>query len=346
VTPESAAIAMVRPFRLPPDLPPTLFVVVDTEEEFDWHAPFSRANTSVRAIRRVVDLQRILNRFRLRPIYVIDFPVASQADGFLPIREIAADGACEIGAHLHPWVNPPHRESLSGPNSFACNLPSALEAEKIRVLKDEIGANLGCTARTYKAGRYGAGPSTFAALERLGFDIDLSVNPHMDFSTEGGPSFRNRDASPFVFGQFRPLLEIPCTTGYTGIAGAGAAMLYDRAETAALKRVGLVSILSRLGIANKVTLSPEGHTLGELKALTRTLVGQGIRTFTLSLHSPSLQPECTPYVRTEKERRRFLATIEAYCEFFVGEMTGVSGTPEVFWDAASQPGNVRGGSAS
>src|SRR5262245_44235074 len=127
-----AAPGKARPLPVPSDHPPTLFVVVDTEEEFDWGAPFSRGNTSVRAIRKIAELQKIVERFRLKPTYVLDFPVASQPDGFLPIREVATDGRCEIGAHLHPWVNPPHRETLSGPNSFACNLPPALEAEKIR----------------------------------------------------------------------------------------------------------------------------------------------------------------------------------------------------------------------
>src|SRR3546814_18413383 len=42
--------AIGGPPALPVDHPPLLLVVIDTEEEFDWHLPHSRDNTSVRAI--------------------------------------------------------------------------------------------------------------------------------------------------------------------------------------------------------------------------------------------------------------------------------------------------------
>ena len=46
--PDDPAVS-ATPIDLPASEPPTLFVVVDTEEEFDWSAPFSRQNTSVTA---------------------------------------------------------------------------------------------------------------------------------------------------------------------------------------------------------------------------------------------------------------------------------------------------------
>src|SRR3546814_7184384 len=42
--------AIGGPPALPVDHPPLLLVVIDTEEEFDWHLPHSRDNTSVSAI--------------------------------------------------------------------------------------------------------------------------------------------------------------------------------------------------------------------------------------------------------------------------------------------------------
>src|SRR5262245_1506060 len=60
---------------------PTLFIVVDTEEEFDWRAPLSREQTSVRAMRNIHLLQRLLTAERVKPTYVIDYPVATQRDG-------------------------------------------------------------------------------------------------------------------------------------------------------------------------------------------------------------------------------------------------------------------------
>jgi hypothetical protein len=147
------------------DASPLLFVIVDTEEEFDWSAPFSRANTSVRAMRHIDRLQRVLSTRQIVPTYVVDFPIASQRDGFAPLKEFADQGHARIGAHLHPWVNPPLSEELNARNSFGCRLGEALETEKIQVLANQIGESFGRSPAVYKAGRYGFGPSTASALE-------------------------------------------------------------------------------------------------------------------------------------------------------------------------------------
>ena len=57
------------------------------------------------------------------------------------------------------------------------------------------------TPRVYKAGRYGFGPTTADALEALGYTIDASVVPHMDFTSEEGPSFAGFRPWPGTFGR-------------------------------------------------------------------------------------------------------------------------------------------------
>jgi hypothetical protein len=315
---------------LPAGLRPTMFVIVDTEEEFDWNAPLARENTAVGAMRYVERLQSVLDPLDVTPTYVVDYPVASQRDGYSPLLDLSRSGRAVIGAHLHPWVNPPFHEEITPRNSFGFRL-GAIETEKIRVLRSTIEESFGISPTVFKAGRYGFGVSTAAALETLGFDVDVSINPHMNFSDEGGPVFNDFDAAPFFFGRSRRLLEIPCSTGYAGLARRTGRTLHALASRPALRRLRAVGVLARLGIVNKVMLSPEGHTLPELKALTRTLLASGIRTFSLTLHSPSMQPGCTPYVQTRRELDRLLDCVRGYCEFFLGDLAGTASTPERFY---------------
>jgi hypothetical protein len=323
----------IDPLRLPAASRPILFVVVDTEEEFDWSAPYARTNTTVRSIRHIDRLQNVLSQYKITPTYVVDFPIASQPDGYRPLKEIADSGQARIGAHLHPWVNPPYVEEVNARNSFGCCLGEVLETEKIRILQAEIAEGFGRLPRVYKAGRYGFGPSTMLALESLSFTIDVSVNPRMSFSSEGGPSFQAFDPTPFLFGQRRRLLEIPCSTDYTGISARCAPALHRMISHAAFRRIRLVGVMARLGVVNRIMLSPEGSTLDEMKRLTRSLFRQGVRTFSLTMHSPSVEPGCTPYVRTASDLRSFLDSIAGYCGFFLGEMGGVSSTPEEFLES-------------
>ncbi len=316
--------------------PPRLCVVVDTEEEFDWTAPFSRDNVSVTAIAELCRLQSVLSPYRLKPTYLVDYPVAVAPASAARLSEIVGRDECQIGAHLHPWVNPPYTETVSARSSYACNLGPELEEAKIKTLRAAIGEHLGRQVQSYKAGRYGFGLSTARILETLGFDVDLSVNPSMDYTPDGGPTFYGFEPVPSVFGQRRRLLELPCTTGFVGAARRFGSRLHRAASARWLEPFRAVGLLARTGILNKVMLSPEGNTLTEMRSLTDTLYADGVRTFSLTMHSPSLKPGCTPYVRTIRERDDFLATIDRYCDYFMNRLGGLPSTPAEVFDGVSK----------
>ena len=200
-----------------PEERPRLVVVIDTEEEFDWSKDFSRDNVSVRSMQWIGRIQDIFDEYGITPVYVIDYPVASQPDGYQPLVEIQASGRCLIGAHLHPWVNPPFEEPVNRFNSFAGNLPASLERAKLQMLSDCIQENFKIRPNVYKAGRYGIGLHTAEILEDLEYEVDLSVCPYMDYSSEDGPDYTSSTAWPFWLGNNRRILELPLTVGYTGL---------------------------------------------------------------------------------------------------------------------------------
>ncbi len=307
---------------------PTLMVVVDTEEEFDWHAPFSRGAISVKAMRHIDRAQRICERAGVVPTYVIDYPVATQAEGYQALASWASEGRCEIGAHLHPWVTPPYDEPVSGPHSFASNLPPALQAAKMRELCGAVAAHTGMAPRVFKAGRYGIGPHLLGLFDELGLTVDASVNPCISFASESGPDFTAFDSRPFWIDAASRHLEVPCTHGFVGWARSHGVALREAAER--LRSLKAPGLLARAGALNRIMLSPEGNTLDEMIALTRTLLADGLRVFSLTFHSPSVEPGHTPYVRSDADLQVFLSCIERYFEFFFGELGGVASTPERF----------------
>ncbi len=308
--------------RLSQTEPPRLLVVIDTEEEFDWSAPLRREATNVTAMRHIHRGQAVFDEFGLTPCYVADYPVVSQVECVQPLREIFDSGRCVIGAHLHPWVTPPHDEEVSRHLSFPGNLPGDLEARKIEQLNSTIGEVFGEAATVYKAGRYGIGPETGETLERLGFEVDLSPLPAFDFRLEGGPDFRGFPVDPYPFGSSRRLLCIPGTAAFLG-----SPWLFENSRGGLLERLRIPGILSRLRLADRLHLSPEGYSVAEQVRLTRALIGRGTRVFTLSFHSPSLAPGHTPYVHSDADLERFLGSIRSYCEFFFGDLGGLPATP-------------------
>jgi glycosyltransferase involved in cell wall biosynthesis len=306
---------------------PLLCAVVDTEEQFDWRGPFSRHNVCVSAIDALHLAQALFERHGLRPAYLLDHPVATSARARDLIGGWLRAGRCEIGAQLHPWVNPPHAEETSAVHSFPGNLPPWLERRKLEALGDAIAEGFGAQPRIYKAGRYGLGASTAAILETLGYAVDTSALPHTDLRFKGGPDLRGFTARPFLFGEERQLLQLPVTRGFVGRANSRCARLFALVE-GETRLAGLArGALARTGLIDRVTLTPEGIGLAQMKALTRALLARGQRVFVLSFHSPSLEPGHTPYVADAAARGAFLGRIEAYLDFFLGELGGAPATP-------------------
>ena len=307
------------------DDPPTLYVVVDTEAEFDWAKGFDRTLTAVSAMRQQGQAQRIFDSWGVRPIYAVDYPVASQPEGYEPLREILARHGCVIGAHLHPWVTPPFDETLSEHNSFSGNLPRALEEQKLRNVVTAIERNFGVTPLFFRAGRYGVGPNTMDLLAKLGFQVDFSLLPHVDLRLRGGPDFRFVECVPYrVDGG--SLLSVPMTRGQIGAMAPMPPQLQGLLQRPLAGRLKATGVLARLHLANTVTLTPEGVPAAEQLRLIDVMIRRGCRTFALHYHSPSLA-KLTPYVRSEADLAEFLARIEAVCRHFFQVRGGLPGNP-------------------
>ncbi len=314
--------------RLPPprDGRPVLVIVVDTEEEFDWSAPFDPAHTSVANIAEQGRAQAVFDAHGVTPTYVVDYPVATDPAAAALLGGFARAGRCEIGAHLHPWVNPPDDgiRPIAPAMSYPANLGPVQERAKLAALTDAIEAGFGIRPVVYKAGRYGIGPATPALLASLGYRVDVSVVPHTDFSADGGPDFRGAPDVPVALAS--GVVELPLSVHFVGAMACVGPRLHPRLAGRAAARLRLAGIAARLGLLERLRLSPEGHSLADLVRQTRAALARGTRVFMLTYHSSALLPGATSYVHSAAERDAFVATIDAYLRFFLGPAGGRSST--------------------
>jgi hypothetical protein len=315
--------------------------VIDTEEEFDWSAPFDRAHTAVSHMAAIHRIQDVFDSVGVVPSYLLSYPIVVQEAGFRPLQLYVEAGQAVTGAHLNPWVTPPHNEQVTCVNSYPGNLPRELEAAKLHALCRQIERSLGVRPVVYKAGRYGKGPNTEAILEEQGFEIDLSPAPAMDCRADGGPDYTRHSTRPYLFGRERRLLSLPNTGAFVGRLHGLGPVLHPLMGKKAVARLRMPAIASRLRLLERIRLTPEGHTLTEMKRLTRTLLVRGQRTFVLSLHSPSVVPGHTPYVRNAADLVGLIQRLREYLRFFRDELHGRFVTPQALKSELEQPASDR-----
>jgi hypothetical protein len=315
------------PIDFSPKEKPRLLVVCDAEAEFDWLQGFDANSRSIAHLRHIDRVQSILERHGVAPVYVVDFPVADQpAEADYLARYIREDRAI-LGAHLQPWAVPPCGEAIRVSESYPGNLPADIERQKLRTLTDRIRETFGITPRIYKAGRYGLGQNTGRTITELGYEIDLSAAPPLDFSHEGGPDFSAFDCRPFWFDSDRRLLGIPSSGAFVGQIGRRAGAIYRLSKHRFLEPFHLPGLLARLRLIERLRLSNEGYRIDKLKRLSRDLVDRGCRVLVFSFHSPSVVPGMTPYVRDDNDLEQFLQCLDQFLAFAIQDLGAQPSTP-------------------
>ena len=283
--------------RFNPQFGQRFLLTVDTEEEFDWTKPLAREEHTVLTVAQLARFQEFCEGQGVIPVYLVDYPIATSPAAIEILRPAIAAGKAEVGVQLHPWVSPPHDEEVNERNSFAGNLPPELERAKFTNLRAAIAKNFGSAPLIYRAGRYGVGPNTAEILGSGGIAIDSSVRSCFDYSSQGGPNFRDFPVRPYWLDRNKGLMELPLTTVYWGLLHQMGAWLYPQ-----MWRVPrLRGLLARIGLLERIPLTPEGVTVEEAIRGIDIAVDQALPVLVLSFHSPSLAPGYTPYVRSEDD---------------------------------------------
>jgi hypothetical protein len=283
--------------RFKPGFGQRYIVTVDTEEEFDWTKPIARDGHTLHSVARLARFQEFCEAKGVCPIYLVDYPIITSPTAVEILRNAVAAGKAEVGVQLHPWVSPPFDEEVSQFNSFAGNLPTELERVKFRNLRDAIENAIGKAPLMYRAGRYGVGPNTADILSDGGIAVDTSVRATFDYSTGGGPNFRDFPITPYWIDRTKGLMELPLTTVYWGLLRQFGTALYAR-----MWRVPrLRGALARIGMLERIPLTPEGVTIEEALRGIDIAIDMQLPVLVFSFHSPSLAPGFTPYVRNEDD---------------------------------------------
>ncbi|WP_254306003.1 polysaccharide deacetylase family protein [Sphingopyxis sp. BSNA05] len=273
-------------------------VSVDTEEEFDWDAPFQREGHTTVSVPELQAFQQFSESLGFKPVYFIDYAIVQDDRAVAFLRSVAEKKSAEIGVHLHPWINPPFEEQVNVHNSFAGNLPKELEEQKLVTLRDAIRDRIGITPVIFRAGRYGIGPHTTGLLVKHGFVLDSSIRPRFDYSGQGGPDFLAVGPEPFWWAEGDDkLLEVPLTTVYSGLLRKQAGVVAGFMEKYPLVN----AVCSRSKMLERIPLTPEGISARETKEAIDVALDDDLRLLVFSFHSPSLSPGHTPYVRTQED---------------------------------------------
>lgn len=238
---------------------PVLFILsIDTEEEWDWSAPFPQQDFNVSNVARLADLQRLCDEIGIRPTYFVDYAVADNQAAVEVLKSFVANNSCEIGAHLHPWCNPPFFGYVGEQESHVVNLPIKQVEEKLMALIQRLTQQFGTVPRSFRTGRWGIDGKVMRLLVKHGFEIDSSVYPFYQnsfYSCQGAPNLPYRPSldNPLQTDPHGKIFELPVTAGFNHKNFALCERIYRAISHPSINWSHLVGVAWRTRLLRKVT---------------------------------------------------------------------------------------------
>jgi hypothetical protein len=204
-------------------------LTIDTEADNAWE---DHLNPGVANVPSLWELARLLRQYSAKATCLISYRVANDEGAVSVLRALVDEGLVEIGAHLHPWENPPFMESGLDRryHAYPHELPLELFKRKMEMLTARIAESF-ASPRSYRAGRWGLAAEHVKVLEDLGYEVDTSVTPliiWLQFGLpasqggRGGCDYRRAPLEPYWLSHqdvTRPgeskLVELPVTVQFT-----------------------------------------------------------------------------------------------------------------------------------
>ncbi len=166
----------------------------------------------------VARLQPLFNVHGAKPTYLVSPEVIRDGESAEALSRL--QGSHELGAHLHGEYAEPGAFEPETTKAFQRDYPEDVERQKLTYLTDLFTKTFGARPRSFRAGRFGIGPNSIPILTDLGYTVESSVTPFMDWSSSGakGLSFVGAATQPYhpdprapaKLGT-SPMLEVPVT---------------------------------------------------------------------------------------------------------------------------------------
>jgi len=249
-------------------------------------------------------LRSVWNNFSALPVYLVTDGVLSCPDCIEVLKQEQAAGA-EVGTHLHIG------------DDFPCNVPQ--ERRYLEQLTNLYEQALGARPCSYRAGRYGMSDKTLTALAELGYKVDSSVTPYVDWSAQGGPDYSSFSNRPYWA---QGVLEVPITV------------------------LGKRKWWPFGGWSKYRWLRPSVATAEHLKRIVDLACDAGLEVLNMAFHTMELIPRASPYVRTKAEAALYLKRLEKTIAYITSkgyEPTTLSGLHAAWGRQAPAEGNVPAG---
>lgn len=248
-------------------------------------------------------------------------------------KDALARNTAEIGMHLHAWNSPPS-DPFDKPCVYAIHYASEMLIQKVTYLTRLLEDTFHTKMISHRAGRWAMDYRYFNVLQQLGYQVDCSVTPLVDWSgyegapgLAGGTDYRSYPNHPYLVEYSDPinkgenfLLELPVTI--RKLKWKGVDSLRNLCGQNGIGALGYRFLNHYWPVIS--WLRPNGRNINAMLNLLDSVENETTPYAQFMLHSSELMPGGSPTFPTKKSIDRLYEHLEILFSSASARFKGVS----------------------
>ncbi len=314
------------------DKPRYFIITVDAEADNLW----AKENTiTIHNIDYIPRFQELCNKYDFYPTYLTSYELLGSDNYASIIKSYVDKGLSEIGAHLHPWNNPPYEPKYDGYHDFHAyphDLPLELFRKKMETLTSKLENSFQTKMTSYRAGRWGFSAEHARVLLELGYIVDCSVTPFVSWehfsgrpAGVGGMDFYGVPSKAYVLDKKNVnmseqggLVEVPMTIVPLFGGFLSSYMAHNASNP-------LVRIAKALGFGPQWFRPLPYVSSSRMISVGEKWLQLGNDYVEMMIHSSELMPGGSPYYKNKNDIESLYAKMEETFNYFSNKgLTGIA----------------------
>lgn len=250
------------------------------------------------------------------PTYLLTVEVLEDSASVEALK--ALQGKYEYGTHLHAAFIEPEKkfQDYAGIDSpdFQCAYEPDIELQKLSNLSSLFKNELGYAPTSFRAGRYGASANSVNSLEQLGYKVDTSVTPHMQWQEPNAQvDFRKAPEQPYF-----PSVD-----------------LLSKPQSHTPGRILEVPVTVKPRVFRDPRwFRPWFATVDQMKEIVRYQLkkhaSQQVLSINMMFHSMEVIEKASPYPQSKEDVKRFIDDMQSALQWCADEGAEFAGLSDLY----------------
>jgi len=305
---------------------PAFIITIDTEGDNLWQNHDKILTENAGYLPR---FQQLCEKYGFKPTWLTNYEMAVDPVYIEFAGDVIARNQGEVGMHLHAWNSPPLHD-LTGDDwrhkPYLIEYPENILRDKAQFITHLLEDTFQVKMRSHRAGRWAFNELYARVLIELGYQVDCSVTPRVDWRNSPGAPQGNGGSN------YRHFPDHAYFIDEHDIAHAGSSTLLEVPMTIQYKHSALINSVKQ-GVdrlrgkqrgPSVNWLRPKRGNLEQMKSVAEKSLQQGADYVEFMLHSSEFMPGGSPTFRDMAEIDKLYSDLEQLFGWLQSRTTGMT----------------------